>query len=142
MHTRFIELAGEINSAMPAYVVEKTMDALNEVGKSLKGSKVLVLWIAYKNVDDMRESPSVELMEILKAKGAELAYSDPFFPSFPKMRKHQFELQSVDLSADAVASFDVVLLATDHDAFDYELIASYSQLLIDSRGVFRQANTL
>ena len=137
MHTRFIELAGEINSAMPAYVVEKTMDALNEVGKSLKGSKVLVLGISYKkNVDDMRESPSVELMEILKAKGAELAYSDPFFPTFPKMRKHQFELQSVDLSADAVASFDVVLLATDHDAFDYELIASYSQLLIDSRGRF------
>ncbi len=137
MHTRFIELAGEINSAMPAYVVEKTMDVLNEVGKPLKGSKVLVLGIAYKkNVDDMRESPSVELMEILKAKGAELAYSDPFFPSFPKMRKHQFDLQSVDISADAVASFDVVLLATDHDAFDYELIASNSQLLIDSRGRF------
>ncbi len=137
MHTRFIELAGEINSAMPAYVVEKTMDALNEVGKPLKGSKVLVLGISYKkNVDDMRESPSVELMELLQSKGAEVAYSDPFFPSFPAMRKHKFDLQSVDLTAEAITSFDVVLLATDHDAFDYELISSYSQLLIDSRGRF------
>ena len=135
MHTRFIELAGEINSAMPAYVVEKTMDALNEVGKPLKGSKVLVLGIAYKkNVDDMRESPSVGLMELLQAKGADVAYSDPFFQSFPRMRKHRFELQSVALTAESVASFDVVLLATDHDAFDYELISRHSQLLIDSRG--------
>ena len=137
MHTRFIELAGEINSSMPAYVVDKTIDALNEVGKPLKGSKVLVLGIAYKkNVDDMRESPSVDLMELLKAKGADIAYSDPFFQSFPRMRKHRFELQSVELTAETVASFDVVLLATDHDAFDYELISSYSQLLIDSRGRF------
>ena len=137
MHTRFIELAGEINSAMPAYVVEKTMDALNEAGKPLKGSKVLVLGIAYKkNVDDMRESPSVELMELLKAKGADVAYSDPFFQSFPQMRKHRFELQSVELTAASIASFDVVLLATDHDAFDYELISNHSQLLIDSRGRF------
>ena len=135
MHTRFIELAGEINSAMPAYVVEKTMDALNEVGKPLKGSKVLVLGIAYKkNVDDMRESPSVELMELLQAKGADVAYSDPFFQRFPAMRKHRFDLQSVELTAESVASFDVVLLATDHDAFDYELISRHSQLLIDSRG--------
>lgn len=135
MHTRFIELAGEINSAMPAYVVEKTMDALNEAGKPLKGSKVLVLGIAYKkNVDDMRESPSVELMELLQVKGAEVAFSDPFFQRFPAMRKHRFDLQSVELTAEAVASFDVVLLATDHDAFDYELISRHSQLLIDSRG--------
>ena len=137
MHTRFIELAGEINSAMPAYVVEKTMDALNDAGKPLKGSKVLVLGIAYKkNVDDMRESPSVELMELLQEKGADVAFSDPFFQSFPQMRKHKFDLQSVDLNADSVAFFDVVLLATDHDAFDYELISSHSQLLIDSRGRF------
>ena len=137
MHTRFIELAGEINSAMPAYVVEKTMDALNEVGKPLKGSKVLVLGIAYKkNVDDMRESPSVELMELLQAKGADVAFSDPFFQSFPRMRKHQFELQSITLTADAIASFDVVLLATAHDVFDYELISLHSKLLIDSRGRF------
>jgi UDP-N-acetyl-D-glucosamine dehydrogenase len=137
MHTRFIELAGEINSAMPAYVIEKTMDALNQAGKPLKGSKVLVLGIAYKkNVDDMRESPSVEVMELLKAKGADVAYSDPFFSSFPPMRKHQFGLQSVPLTPDALASFDAVLLATDHDSFDYELIRTHSQLVIDSRGRF------
>lgn len=135
MHTRFIELAGEINSAMPAYVIEKTMDALNDMGKPLKGSKVLVLGIAYKkNVDDMRESPSVEVMELLRAKGAEVQYSDPFFASFPPMRKHTFALHSVDLTPEAVAAFDAVVLATDHDAFDYELIASHSQLLIDTRG--------
>ena len=137
MHTRFIELAGEINSSMPAYVIEKTIDALNEVAKPLNGSKVLVLGIAYKkNVDDMRESPSVELMELLKSKGADVAYSDPFFRSFPRMRKHRFQLLSVDLTAESIASFDVVLLATDHDAFDYELISTYSQLLIDTRGRF------
>ena len=99
MHTRFIELAGEINSAMPGYVVEKTMDALNGAGKPLNGSTVLVLGIAYKkNVDDMRESPSVQLMELLRAKGANVSYSDPFFPIFPPMRKHQFKLESVPLS--------------------------------------------
>ena len=137
MHTRFIELAGEINSAMPAYVVEKTMNALNKAGKPLNGSKVLVLGIAYKkNVDDMRESPSVELMELLRDKGAELSYSDPFFSNFPAMRKHKFDLQSVDLTADAISSFDVVLLATDHDTFDYKLISRHSKLLIDSRGRF------
>jgi UDP-N-acetyl-D-glucosamine dehydrogenase len=135
MHTRFIELAGEINSAMPAYVIEKTMDALNELGKPLKGSKVLVLGIAYKkNVDDMRESPSVEVMELLRSKGAEVHYSDPFFASFPPMRKHTFALRSVDLTHETLAAFDAVVLATDHDAFDYELIASHSQLLIDTRG--------
>ena len=113
------------------------MDALNNVGKPLNGSKVLVLGIAYKkNVDDMRESPSVELMELLQAKGADVAYSDPFFQIFPPMRKHRFELQSVELTPESVGSFDVVLLATDHDAFDYTLIARHSKLLIDSRGRF------
>lgn len=137
MHTRFIELAGEINSAMPAYVVEKTMDALNDVGKPLKGSKVLVLGIAYKkNVDDMRESPSVELMKNLQDKGADVAYSDPFFPAFPVIRKHKFLLQSIEVSGEALAIFDVVILATDHDAFDYELIQAKSQLIIDTRGKF------
>ena len=137
MHTRFIELAGEINSGMPAYVVDKTMNALNDVGKPLKGSKVLVLGIAYKkNVDDMRESPSVELMELLQAKGVDLAYSDPFFPKFPVMRKHRFDLESIPLTADKLALFDAVILATDHDDFDYELIQSNSALLIDTRGKF------
>jgi UDP-N-acetyl-D-glucosamine dehydrogenase len=143
MHTRFIELAGEINSAMPAYVIEKTMDALNQASKPLKGSKVLVLGIAYKkNVDDMRESPSVEVMELLTCKGADVQYSDPFFPSFPRMRKHAFTLQSVGITAAALASFDVVVLATDHDAFDYELIAAHSPLLIDTRGRYTPSATI
>ena len=85
---------------------------------------MLVLGIAYKkNVDDMRESPSVELMELFQAKGADVHFSDPFFQSFPQMRKHRFELQSVELTAETVKSFDVVVLATDHDAFDYDLIS-------------------
>jgi UDP-N-acetyl-D-glucosamine dehydrogenase len=96
-----------------------------------------VLGIAYKkNVDDMRESPSVEVMELLKAKGADVAYSDPFFPSFPPMRKHRFALQSLPLTADTLSSFDALVLATDHDSFDYELIRTHSQLVIDSRGRF------
>ena len=137
MHTRFIELAGEINSAMPAYVVEKTMDALNQAGKPLNGSKVLVLGIAYKkNVDDMRESPSVKLMELLRTKGANVAYSDPFFPSFPPMRKHHFSLESVTISAANLAEFDAIILATDHDSFDYNLIESQCKLLIDTRGKY------
>ena len=138
MHTRFIELAGEINSAMPSYVVQKTIDALNEVCKPLKGSKVLILGLAYKkNIDDMRESPSVEIMELMKDKGAVVAYSDPFFPRFPKMRKHLFELESVDLSAGKLAPFDAVILATDHDEFDYDLIEASSGLIIDTRGKFQ-----
>jgi UDP-N-acetyl-D-glucosamine dehydrogenase len=137
MHTRFIELAGEINTAMPAYVVQKTADALNEAAKPLKGSRVLVLGIAYKkNVDDMRESPSVELMELLRDKGAEVAYSDPFFSAFPRMRRHAFGLRSVALTAQTLAGFDAVILATDHDAFDYPLIEAHSPLLVDTRGRF------
>ena len=137
MHTRFIELAGEINSAMPAYVVEKTMDALNEVGKPLKGSRVLVLGISYKkNVDDMRESPSVEVIELLIAKGADVSYSDPYFPSFPPMRKYNLKLNSVEINSENISGFDAVILATDHDSFDYDLIYSSSSLLIDSRGRF------
>ena len=135
--TRFIELAGEINTAMPAYVIQKTADALNDVGKPLKGSSVLVLGISYKkNVDDMRESPSVELMELLREKGADVQYSDPFFSVFQKMRRHAFELNNTPLTAKVLSDFDAVILATDHDVFDYELIAAHSRLLIDTRGRF------
>ena len=143
MNTRFIELAGEINSAMPAYVVDKTMNALNEVEKPLKGSKILVLGITYKkNVDDMRESPSVELMELLRDKGADVSYSDPFFPSFPVMRKHTFQLNSVDLSPENISSFDVLILATDHDCFDYKKIEAHSKLIIDTRGKYSRASNI
>jgi UDP-N-acetyl-D-glucosamine dehydrogenase len=138
LHTRFIELAGEVNKAMPEYVLSKLMDGLNESGKALKGSKVLILGIAYKkNVDDMRESPSVEIMELIEAKGGVVSYCDPHVPVFPKMREHHFDLTSEELSATKLASYDAVVLATDHDKFDYELIRQHSTLLVDTRGKYR-----
>lgn len=142
LHTRFIELAGEINSDMPKWVVDKLGEALNQRGLAIKGSKILVLGIAYKrNVDDMRESPSVQLMELLRSKGAEIAYSDPHVPHFPNMREHHFDLDSVVLSAESVASFQAVLLATDHTAFDYPMILDNAQMIIDTRGVYRDQAT-
>jgi UDP-N-acetyl-D-glucosamine dehydrogenase len=137
--TRFIRLAGEVNSRMPEWVIEKTAAALNGQGKALKGSRVLVLGIAYKkNVDDTRESPAVELMELLRERGAEVAYSDPFVPRFPKMREHKFDLSCVALDAKSLAGYDVVLLATDHDGFDYSLIGQHARLLVDTRGRYRK----
>jgi UDP-N-acetyl-D-glucosamine dehydrogenase len=137
VHTRFIELAGEVNASMPDYVVAKIGAALNERNKSIKGSRVLVLGIAYKkNVDDMRESPSVMLMEKLRALGAEVAYSDPHIAVFPKLREHKFDLKSVALTAKSLASYDCVLLATDHAKFDYDLIRKHAKLIVDSRGKF------
>lgn len=138
LHTRFIELAGEVNSAMPAWVVQKVADALNERERSIKGSRILVLGIAYKkNVDDMRESPSVELMELLQHKGASIAYADPWVPVFPKMRRYAFDLTSVELNAAEIASYDLILLATHHDVFDYTLIQQHAKLIVDTRGVYQ-----
>jgi UDP-N-acetyl-D-glucosamine dehydrogenase len=137
LNTRFIELAGEVNTNMPRWVVGKTMDALNERGRALKGAKVLVLGIAYKkNVDDMRESPAVELMELLRDKGAMVEYSDPHVPVFPKMRQHSFDLKSVDLSPALIAQYDLVLLATDHAKFDYDMLQKHAKLIVDTRGVY------
>lgn len=139
VHTRFIELAGEVNSAMPDYVMAKLTGALNERRKPLNGSRVLVLGIAYKrNVDDMRESPSVILMEKLRDQGAMVSYSDPHIPVFPETREHHFELSSVALAPADIASYDCVLLATDHDAFDYAVLAEHAQLIVDTRGRFRE----
>lgn len=141
LNTRFIELSGEVNRAMPEYVVNKLMDGLNQHQKSLNGSRILVLGIAYKkNVDDMRESPSVEIMEMLRAKGAEVAYSDPHVPHFPKMRKHSFDLSSTELTAQALETFDAVILATNHDKFDYDMVYEHAKLIIDSRGQYRGLN--
>jgi UDP-N-acetyl-D-glucosamine dehydrogenase len=139
LHTRFIELAGEINSGMPDYVISKVSDGLNSKQKSISGSKILVLGIAYKkNVDDTRESPSVILMELLRDLGADIFYSDPHVPVFPKMRAHQFSLSSVVLTRESIASFDCVVLATDHDKFDYDLLQNSARLLVDCRGRFRE----
>lgn len=141
LHTRFIELSGEINQAMPGYVISKVSDALNDHGKALKDSKVIVLGIAYKkNVDDMRESPSVEIMEKLRDKKVAVEYSDPHVPKFPKMRAHKFDLVSVELTNATLAEYDAVVLATDHSKFDYDLILSASKLIIDTRGVYRAAH--
>ena len=140
LHTRFIELSGEVNRAMPEYVVGKVTKALNDRFKSLKGSRLLVLGIAYKkNVDDMRESPAVEVMELLRAAGADVAYSDPHVAVFPKMREHHFDLASIALTPQAVASYDAVVLTTDHAKFDYEMVRAHAQVIIDSRGVYRTA---
>lgn len=140
LHTRFIELSGEVNRAMPEYVVGKLMDGLNDHGKALKNSRVLVLGIAYKkNVDDMRESPSVEIMELIQAKGAEVSYSDPHVPVFPRMREHYFTLASVEVTAESLKGFNAVVLATDHARFDYALIKDHAKLIIDSRGHYREA---
>lgn len=135
--TRFIELAGEVNSAMPEYVVDKIRGALNNRFKPVRGSKVLILGIAYKaNVDDMRESPSVFIMEMLRDLGAEISYTDPHVANFPPMREHSFDLSSVAVSPEMLKQYDCVVLATDHAKFDYELIAEHATLIVDSRGKF------
>lgn len=138
LHTRFIELSGEVNQAMPEYVVSKTAHGLNQTRKPLNGSNILVLGIAYKkNVDDMRESPSVEIMALLRDQGALVSYSDPHVPVFPKMRGHHFELSSTELTEKSLRSFDAVIVATDHDKFDYELIKNHSKIIVDTRGRYR-----
>jgi len=141
LNTRFIELAGEVNMAMPHWVITKLGDALNFKKKSIKGSKILVLGIAYKkNVDDMRESPAVELMELLREREAIVHYSDPYVPHFPKIRKTHFDLSSVVLSAQTISSYDCVLIATNHDKFDYKLIEDNAELIVDTRGVYLKAS--
>ena len=138
VQTKFIELAGEVNASMPDYVVNKTMLALNDKGVALSRAKVLVLGIAYKrDIDDMRESPSVFVMELLRDYGAEVHYSDPNVPVFPKMREHNFDLSSVEINANSLAAYDAVLLLTDHSDFDYEMIAKEASVLIDTRGKYR-----
>ncbi|MBL8048456.1 MAG: nucleotide sugar dehydrogenase [Chthonomonas sp.] len=139
VHTRFIELAGQMNHEMPRYVVQKTMDGLNAQGKPIRGAKILVLGIAYKpDIDDARESPSCEIMEILREYGAEIAYTDPHFPEFPRMREHRFELTSVPFTATDLAQFDCAILATDHKAFDYDMLLASCPLIIDARGRYKR----
>ena len=138
LHTRFIELAGEINAEMPKFVVDKLISSLNEHGKALKGAKILCAGIAYKrDVDDMRESPSVMVMELIRDWGGDVHYSDMHVPIFPKMREHQFDLKSVDLTPETLSSFDAVLLLTDHTDFDYEMIRENAQIIVDTRGKYR-----
>ncbi len=143
MPTRFIELAGEINTSMPRYVIAKTIEALNEHCKSLKGSKVLVLGLAYKkDIDDLRESPSIELIELLREKGAKVDYNDPYIPKTHKQRKHDLKMVSKKLTARMLAGYDVVLISTDHSDYDYDWIVKHAKLVVDSRnatGAVRRA---
>jgi UDP-N-acetyl-D-glucosamine dehydrogenase len=132
--TRFIELAGEINVQMPEYVVRKTSLAMNERGKAVKGSKVLVLGLAYKpDVDDVRESPSFELIEHLEKLGAHVDYHDPHVPRTHKMRHHNLHMHSIELSPANLKSYDCVLIATHHSAYDWQMIADNAKLIVDTR---------
>jgi len=134
MPTKFIELAGEINTDMPNYVIHRVMEALNDKKKSLKGSKVLVLGLAYKkDIDDVRESPSLELIELLRDKGAKVDYNDPYIPQTHKQRKYDLRMKSKKLSTAMLKSYDVVLIATDHSDYDYKWIVANSQLVVDTR---------
>lgn len=137
VHTRFIELAGEINDAMPEWIVFKIAELLNSRGKSVRGSRILVLGIAYKkNVDDMRESPAIKIMDLLIQKGARIDYSDPHIPVFTSSGNKHGKLKSIALTAKSIARYDGVALITNHDAFDYTLIKKYAKLIVDSRGVY------
>jgi len=132
--TRFIELAGQINTAMPYYVVGKVTEALNDRGKAVRGSRILVLGAAYKkDVDDARESPSFMLIEQLMARGATVAYNDPHIPKLGPVRQHDIHLESVPLTAESLGGQDCVLIATDHTAYDYDWIVAQSDLVVDTR---------
>jgi UDP-N-acetyl-D-glucosamine dehydrogenase len=137
--TRFIELAGEINAAMPAFVVQKVGDALNDRGKAVKGSKVLILGMAYKkDVDDPRESPGIELMELLLKKGAQVRYNDPHIPVLPPMRHYpQLRMENTPLSEATLQEQDCVLIATDHSAYDWPWVVATSKLVVDTRNATR-----
>ncbi len=137
--TKFIELAGEINTFMPYFVIEKTIKALNAHGKSIKGAKILVLGVAYKpDVDDMRESPSLKVIDLLKKEGAEVDYNDPYIPEIPETRKYKFKMKSVELTPENLKSYDAVLITTDHSVYDYETIEKYANLIIDTRNALKK----
>jgi len=132
--TRFIELAGEINTAMPAHVVNRVAEALNDDGKPIKGSRVCILGVAYKkNVDDPRESPAFTILELLRDRGAMITYGDPHVPVLPAMRHHSIRLTSEPLTEDFLAAQDCVVIVTDHSAFNYEWIVRHSRLVVDTR---------
>lgn len=138
--TRFIELAGEINTAMPYHVVEAVAGALNERNRSLKGSRVLVLGVAYKkDVDDLRESPSLKIIDLLQAHGAHVDYNDPYFPRLHKMRHYDYShMQSADIAPERLAGYDCVLIATDHSSYDYPAIVEAAPLVVDTRNATRK----
>ena len=132
--TRFIELAGEVNVSMPDYVVHRTMEALNDAGKAMKGSKILILGLAYKkDIDDVRESPSLEIIELLKHRGAKVDYNDPHVPRTHKMREYDLKMTSKKITPKLLGDYDAVMICTDHSSYDYDKIVEHAQLVIDTR---------
>jgi UDP-N-acetyl-D-glucosamine dehydrogenase len=138
--TRFIELAGEVNTAMPYHVVDAIAAALNERRKSLKGARVLVMGVAYKkDVDDLRESPTLKIMQLLRERGATIEYNDPYFPELHKMRHYDYAgMRSVELTPSNIASYDCVVIATDHTQYDMQAIVQAAQLVVDTRNATRK----
>jgi UDP-N-acetyl-D-glucosamine dehydrogenase len=133
-HTRFIELAGEVNTGMPYHVVSKVMEALNERGRGIKGASILILGLSYKkDIDDVRESPSLKLIALLKERGAKVAYNDPHVPRTPRMREYDLKMKSVPLTEKNLGKYDCVLISTDHSAYDYKAIVQQSKLVVDTR---------
>ena len=140
--TKFIELAGEVNTRMPEYVIEKLQDALNKKGLALSRSKILLLGMSYKkDSDDIRESPSLELIEILEKKGAQVSYNDPYIPIIPKMRHHKIEKKSVALTSKNLKGFDAVLISTNHTNYDYDFILKNSKLIVDTRNAINKKDS-
>jgi UDP-N-acetyl-D-glucosamine dehydrogenase len=140
-NTRFIELAGEINTSMPYYVIDRTIQGLNAQGKSIKDARVLLIGIAYKkDVDDMRESPSLKLIELLNKHEAQVDYHDPYIPLMPQTRRYQWDMRSVPLTPENLASYDAVLIATDHSCLDYESIATHAAFIVDTRNAIKSKN--
>jgi UDP-N-acetyl-D-glucosamine dehydrogenase len=136
LNTRFIELAGEINTYMPYYVIERTVQGLNSQGRTINGARVLVVGVAYKkDVDDLRESPGLKLIELLLKRGAQVDYHDPYIPVMRRTRRYDFKLTWVPLTPENLAKYDAVLIVTDHSGLDYPLIARHSRLVVDTRNV-------
>ncbi|MCP4170549.1 MAG: nucleotide sugar dehydrogenase, partial [Fuerstiella sp.] len=143
MSTRFIELAGEVNSRMPRYVISQLAEFLNNVGKPIRGSKICLLGMAYKkDVDDPRESPSFELLELLLERGADVTYNDPHIPELPQVRHRDVPpMESQELTAEFLADQDCVLIATDHSSYDYDFIVEHSTMVLDTRNAASNVET-
>jgi len=140
--TKFIELAGEVNTAMPGYVVERLTLALNARGKAVQGASILVVGLAYKpDVDDTRESPSFEIIDRLRTLGGNISYHDPYIPKTVPVRKHDLQMTSVELSAKSIAGFDAIVIATNHACVDYGLLAEHAKLIVDTRNAMRAHRT-
>ena len=140
MSTRFIELAGEINSRMPRQVVERVAEAINDDGRSLRGADVLVIGLAYKpDVDDVRETPAAEVIDLLNERGAKVSYHDPHVAAFPRMRRHSFDMKSEPLNPERVARADCVLIITDHRVIDWAMLGEHAKLIVDTRNAMARA---